>query len=933
MKSPWADKPMEDVEAPWEVKKKKEVVAPWEGKQYSRDVKGPWEDKKLPDIEYTPAPWETPKQEMVQEPVETPALTEHGMPIKHVPNPADWAQTKGEKFLDAAELLVAGGGGFGMGAALGAQAPVPVNLKPIAIALGAGIGAYLGHKGKEAYDVLARGEERDPIGFKEALQRDVKEIMVESTFQMGGMSLAKNFMPGFRIAWPKVKGLVQTPLGWLNQNIGAVIGTPLKKIVNARVIPTHEYRMSHYHKEKFADKKSIADIMQPGVERASKRQQLAMRETQSAKSHLMHLGNLARARLLEASDPVVNYEVIKGIRGTPVEQLTMPKAREIVQKLKSGLQELKIGKRYENAFMEQLGKAMNRHIDAPEDIFLNTRISDRLLKPIQEEILNTQPGMWNRQRVKKMQSMLSDLMENPAINEETRSLAKDLYNLPATLPEEVADSAKAVAEKMLSIKLKKIPGTVYARLPKGKSKNDYLPSMWKDFIHKGDSLLVQRDVELELRALVDIPKISHNTFNKWFMTPWKTAKIIMRPATHIRNTMTNAMLNHIGGMPFWRMDLYIDAAKGMKAGAKSYKQFSREVGLGGTFTVDDIVRVSEGLKYDSTIFDRMLNLHDKITAFPRSIYNAEEHLFKYAKYLHNMEKGMKHKDASWDAMKWTFNYGEVTRATAFMRSNLAPFFTWQSKILPLMAESFTKNPVQWMGMIAMYKGLNHLAYQNLDITDDEYEYIDRIMPEYIKGGMFFPVPWRDQDGRLQFLNLTYMLPGFGDLSEMKQHPALGLISNPLLSMYAMWTTEKKFSGAPVCFDWEPWPVRMAKKTSAIWETLVPAPLPGGTDFEMVVKTFTERALPAMGVGEEPMFNKSLTPLQAMSSFFGMKITPGDEREWKRVSTAIFSSELNQMKSQMVKEMRESQSDIERLNIRSKYRKLFLEYREKYLKGE
>jgi hypothetical protein len=369
----------------------------------------------------------------------------------------------------------------------------------------------------------------------------------------------------------------------------------------------------------------------------------------------------------------------------------------------------------------------------------------------------------------------------------------------------------------------------------------------------------------------------------------------------------------------------------MRNKADTWKDFTNIVGKGGTFATEELLHMSKELRYSSNIFDAALSLFDRTAAPARSLYGASEYVFKYGKYLHNLEKGMAKKDAAWDAMDWTFNYGEITRATAFIRSYLDPFVTWKVKSLPMIAKSILDNPVQWTGLIGLYKGLQYLSFKNLNISSEEQEYIDRIMPEYIKDGLFFVLPWRDKDNRLQLLNLTYLIPGFGDIFEMASQPLYGLLSHPLATIAAGWLNNTKYSGAPICLDAEPWETRLAKKLLYVWENLVPGPVPGGTDWNMVWKTIAERGVPAISEKfHEPHTKKSLTAAQATSSMFGLKIVPVDLNEWRRIKKAVIEKNKNQLKSSTRKELKQVTSPKEKSRIREKYQSRMERYRKKAL---
>ena len=811
------------------------------------------------------------------------------------------------------------GGAWGSRVAAVVPHPVAKALLPI---IGAAAGAGLETAGIRLAEAGVEGElgRRDIPETVAAFYKDA----VETAALQGGFGT-------IAAGWPTIKGAVKGPLGWVNQNVGAVIGYPLKKAVNARILPTTETIISHGQRERVEVMKSLREVWQPAVERLPDDLQDIFRGSQAIKSRLSKLGTEIGADLAKESDPLVRLEVIKGIRGTPTAGLVTQGAKDILEKYELGLKDMGLPIRQENEFRKIFAKSMNKHIEAPEEVFTGTDIVDKLIKPIQDSLVRE--GGSAKWRLKKVQEMLKEAISNPAVSNDFKALAKDIYNLPSVLPQEIAESSKKVTKQLLTERLKKMPGVVVPELPAGAKPEEYMRSNWKSFITKGNSLYVKKDVELELRALDMIPKIAHGWSNKWFMTPWKTSKIMMRPATHVRNFFSNAMLNHMGGLPFWRIDLYRRAFREMptivggKGGSQAWKDYAKITGAGGTFSVEDIVNLSKGMKYDSNIFDRGLKIFDEVSMVPRSYYNAEEQMFKFAKYLHNIEKGMDKRNAAWDAMKWTFNYGEVTRATAYMRSYVAPFFTWQSKVIPLMAESIVKNPVQWTGAIMLYQGLQSASIRSAGISKQEWDYINKVMPDYIKKGMFFTLPWRDSDGRLQLLNLTYMMPGFGDISEAADSPFFGLLSHPVLSMYAAWTSNRGFSGAPLSFEWEPATTQYLKKMAAMWETLAPAPFPLGTDWNMVWKMAKERALPAMGVGQEPYLKKSLTPGQALSSLVGFKITPGDKKAWARSKEAVMRVHLSEMQLQLRRELGSATSSSERDSIKQHYKEILKDYKE------
>ena len=499
-----------------------------------------------------------------------------------------------------------------------------------------------------------------------------------------------------------------------------------------------------------------------------------------------------------------------------------------------------------------------------------------------------------------MQKKLKAVIEHPHATKEMQILARDMYNLPTRVPMAVAEASKDASTAFLLNRLKQL-GVVKANLKKGDNAADYLYSTYP----KTKGLHVLRDVEFELRTLEEIPKMAHRKMNKWLMTPWKTSKVILRGATHVRNILSNIILNDWGGLPFYRADRYVQAYKAMTKNHDTWKQWQKLTGGGGSFSMNEIVEVGKGLTYNANMYDHGLAIFDRIARPFRKLYNAEEQWAKMAKFIHNKAQGMAPREAAIDAMKYTFNYGEITRFTSFVRSNMAPFFTWQSKVIPLMAETAVKHPIRLGKWYMFYQMFQANALDNLDIDEGEWNYINSILPEYVQQGQFLVVPWRDEKKRLQLLNLTYMMPGFGDLADINAHPMGWLIGHPLITIGGSLHTNTKFSGAPITFDWEAPKVQWAKKMAYVWEQLMPSMMYGGVDYNRIVDTIKDHP-------------DAWTTNQMMASVSGFPIKPIDETKAARSKQILDQIHKQQMGSQMKKELKGARSPSERNDIIQKY---------------
>jgi len=505
----------------------------------------------------------------------------------------------------------------------------------------------------------------------------------------------------------------------------------------------------------------------------------------------------------------------------------------------------------------------------------------------------------------KLHKLLGKAIDNPDLPFDVRRYARDLYNQPLDTPLAIADASHFSSKRFLANTLKEMGVTKPVLMPDD-NPQEFLKSSFPGL----EDLFLPRDVELELRSLETIPKIAHKAWNKWFLTPWKTNKVILRPATHFRNIFSNAILNDWGGLPFWRGDIYARAWKEVRGKGKYWKEWEKITGGGGTFTLSDIEQVTRGYRHGANIFDIGLAHYDRYTKKARDLYNFEEQWFKMAKFIHNREKGLDPEEAALDAMKYTFNYGEITRFTARMRGSAAPFFTWQSKVLPLMAETAVKHPVRFMKWPILGWYLQQKAIERLGMTEREWEWTESVLPKYVQEGQFLLVPWRDPKGRLQFLNLTYMIPGLGDIGEMYMNPSGWMLGHPLMGIGSALLTKTKFGGAPLYYEWEEPGVKFMKSMVYAWQQWAPnlPVMPGAIDWYHMWDMINERP-------------EALTWDQVLASQVGLKVVAINPVVQARKKRALEDIHRSQIANQMRREMRDATSNRERKAIIDRYMKL------------
>jgi hypothetical protein len=237
-----------------------------------------------------------------------------------------------------------------------------------------------------------------------------------------------------------------------------------------------------------------------------------------------------------------------------------------------------------------------------------------------------------------------------------------------------------------------------------------------------------------------------------------------------------------------------------------------------------------------------------------------------------------------------------------------PFVRWYSKAIPLAAETAVKHPVRFGKWIAFGMELQNQALQAVGMNDSEWEAVQKNLPDYVKNGIYLLMPWRDKQRRLNLLNLTYMVPGIGDINELYQRSLPELVGgNPIVTTLATLQSKKKFGGAPLYHDWELPETKFAKTFAYIWEQLSPAIVPGGTDWNMMWNAISEK-------------QGAPTPEEATAGLFGFKLKPIDEAANARRKVAIDRIYESEMQTQFQKELREAKGkDVAK--IMKKYQKI------------
>ncbi len=239
---------------------------------------------------------------------------------------------------------------------------------------------------------------------------------------------------------------------------------------------------------------------------------------------------------------------------------------------------------------------------------------------------------------------------------------------------------------------------------------------------------------------------------------FKFGKVIMNPATHARNVMSNEVLNWWKlGLGPWRQDIYLDAATQMAKGGK-YIDEAKTVGYGlNTFASQEIKNILLGP--DSlTAFGKARGKIGQITEKLANIYQGEENLAKLAAFIFKRKGGIGIEDAWKAAESATFNYAQVTPFIRKLRTSLFgfPFITFTVKATPIAVETALKAPQR----ISAFGKIKNAIENASDIEVTARERASE--PAWIKDGFYVKLPMKDKYGRSAYFDLTYIMP-FGDI--------------------------------------------------------------------------------------------------------------------------------------------------------------------------
>lgn len=290
------------------------------------------------------------------------------------------------------------------------------------------------------------------------------------------------------------------------------------------------------------------------------------------------------------------------------------------------------------------------------------------------------------------------------------------------------------------------------------------------------------------------------------MRAFKFSKVSANLPSHFRNMMGNAIMLHLSGVPFQRVysgEIFLKAISSILH-KDEYYQIAQKHGMSeSSFNNNELASIRDewlAMQESESLGNgpaKIKAMFGRVTNAIGDIYQFEEELGKLAKLRDAMERqGMPEDDAMIEAHKWTFDYSLIPRWLKFIRNTPlgAPFFTYSYKAFPRMGEALVRRPWAYLPYLAAPYLMAELMKYLWGADDDDLKKARQAAPTWMQsqGGMQL-LPWKDEAGRLQMLNLGYITP-WGMLADMGAQAgnndlggavaSTGLLSGPVPNVIA-----------------------------------------------------------------------------------------------------------------------------------------------------
>lgn len=347
-------------------------------------------------------------------------------------------------------------------------------------------------------------------------------------------------------------------------------------------------------------------------------------------------------------------------------------------------------------------------------------------------------------------------------------------------------------------------------------------------LHDLAGIYVPKAIANDLTAMTRLPSMIERTYGA-YLSAWKSSKTLWNPATHMRNIFGNVLvfsyLADCSVLNPLNAKYYRQAITSLTAKDSAFITLMENGALGTEYYGAEIQHIERELKgADDSKIGQVLAGVRVVQKTLGKTYAAEDQVFKLAAFHKYIAKGMSPEAASEEVNKWFPNYERIGKLTRWLRKSPigAPFISFVDQSVRIAGRGFAQKPLRAISIAAMPGMLSYLAAIAVGMSPDEKRLLDK------ERSYFEPlVPWRNEKGAVQTLDLRYIVPLANDIVPEERRGGLmvpWMFSGPAATAgIEFWSGKERFTGKDIITEDMTWLQRLRVRSTALARAAVPHP--------------------------------------------------------------------------------------------------------------
>lgn len=424
---------------------------------------------------------------------------------------------------------------------------------------------------------------------------------------------------------------------------------------------------------------------------------------------------------------------------------------------------------------------------------------------------------------------------------------------------------------------------------------------------------------------------------------WKMSKVALNPPTQIRNFISNGILLQLSGVGSHRvLPLMIQAVQDIRQNGK-YWRIAKKYGItASTFANNELFKIERSFldlkaknagKLSVSQLKKMAGI---VGEGAGDLYQLSEGIMKTAKIIDAMKReGKLESEAVLEAQKWLYDYSLVPQSVRYFRNTPigVPFLTFYYKTFPRMVEVALTAPHRFAPYVAIPALFAASIASDYDVEPEDVEQLKKALPDWLRdhGHLFF-LPYKDQHGRWQAFDFSYLLPWSmfeqaknnlteGQVGEFIQ--TTGVIGGPIPdAISAIRTNTDAFTGKEIISEKDPPADQVKSMMNYVWSLAMPTWM---TDNGFLGKMKEAGAFEGIGLKGEVdkrTGDPKLTIPQAALRLAGLNIYPVEPEASRQRNISFMGYEINEIERRMGQRLKDRNLTPEdKNNIRKVYREM------------